>query len=270
MKRPNEDGDAGVLVAKRPREFSEQAIAAEVAAAKASTDQLLKTMGLKVDTQTMSFSKLAMDGQQSKNVPVGKRLVEHLMTPEHRQLLTEETGADVEWVPEESKVKLQGSAEQLKRASRLLARVEMHCHWGSSEAKVSKLLRRQQVQSVLCRLSPMTVDKLFPAEKMFNGKETKMSIGTDKKNDVAIQDAVVSRHHCLLSFDAAKGAVYVTDLSTNGTFLNGTRLPSKKLGKVLLSHGDELLLKDPKSGDMEFGFICNLKEVRVRADQKQY
>jgi len=243
-------------------------MAAEVAAAKASTDQLLKSMGLKVDTQTMSFSKMSQDGQQSRDVSVGKRLVEHLMTPEHRQLLTEETGAEGEWVPEEAKVKLQGSAEQLKRAGRLLARVEMHCHWGSSESKVRRLLRRQQVQSVLCRLSPMTVDKLFPAEKMFGGKETKMSIGKDKRNDVVIQDSVVSRHHCLLSFDAAKGAVYVTDLSTNGTFLNGTRLPSKKLGKVLLSHGDELLLKDPKQGDMEFGYICNLKEVRVRPDVK--
>jgi len=266
MKRHGED-DAVAVPSKRAREFSEEAMAAEVAAAKASTDQMLKSMGLKVDTQTMSFSKAA-DGLQTKNVSVGKRIVEHLMTPEHRQLLTEETGADVEWVPEESKVKLQGSAEQLKRASRLLARVEMHCHWGSSEAKVRRLLRRQMVQSVLCRLSPMTVEKLTPAEKMFSGKETKMSIGKDKKNDVVIHDAVVSRHHCLLSFDAGKGAVYVTDLSTNGTFLNGTRLPSKKLGKVLLTHGDELLLKDPKSGDMEFGFICNLKEVRVQAEVK--
>lgn len=268
MKRPSEDGDAAAMLAKRPREFSESALAAEVAAAKASTDQMMKSMGLKVDTQTMSFTKLALDGQQTKNVPVGKRLVEHLMTPEHRQILTEETGAEVEWSPEESKVKLQGSPEQLKRATRLLARVEMHCHWGSSEAKVRRLLRRQQVQSVLCRLSPMSVDKLFPAEKMFSGKECKMSVGKDKSNDVCIQDPVVSRNHCLLSFDEHKGAVYVTDLSTNGTYLNGSRLPSKKLGKVLLSHGDELLLKDPKTGDMEFGFICNLKEVRVQEERR--
>eukprot|EP00415_Alexandrium_ostenfeldii_P004728 UN4728 len=112
----------------------------------------------------------------------------------------------------------------------------------------------------------MSVDKLVPAEKMLNAKEHKMTIGKEKNNDVSIHDAVVSRHHCLLSFDEAKGAVYVTDLSTNGTYLNGTRLPSKKLGKVLLSHGDELLLKDPKTGDMEFGFICNLKEVRVQQE----
>merc|ERR1711920_21675 len=99
------------------------------------------------------------------------------------------------------------------------------------------------------------------AEKMFGAKETKMTIGKDKKNDVVITDQVVSRQHCCLSFDEGKGAVYVTDLSTNGTFLNGTRLPSKKLGKVLLSHGDELLLHNPASSNAEFGYIVNLNVV---------
>merc|ERR1712194_947968 len=73
-----------------------------------------------------------------------------------------------------------------------------------------------------------------------------------------------SRHHCCITFEPAKGVVYIVDLSTNGTFLNGTRLPSKKLGKVILSHGDEVLFRDPKSGDTEFGYICNLTEVSSR------
>jgi len=78
----------------------------------------------------------------------------------------------------------------------------------------------------------------------------------------------MSRQHCLISFDATKGIVYIADLSTNGTWINGVRLPSKKLGKVMLSHGDELLLRDPGSGDTEFGYICNLKEVSVRENVK--
>jgi len=254
--------------------FSSQAIggvqdmAAQVAAAKASTDQLLKTMGLKQDTH-MGVSKVTQEAQPTREVKVSRELVHHLMTTEHRKLLTEETGAEVEWEPEERMVKFTGSAEQLKQAVRLVARVEMHCHWGASEDKVRRLLRRRPVQSVLCRLAPMTVNKLKVAEKTFGPQEVKMTVGKGRNNNVVIEDALVSRNHCVLSFDVSKGAVYVADLSTNGTFLNGRRLPSKKLGKVLLSHGDELLLKDPNSsGDPEFGYICNLQELSFRSETK--
>merc|ERR1719188_334089 len=92
-----------------------------------------------------------------------------------------------------------------------------------------------------------------------------MVIGKDKQCDVVVHDPSVSRQHCILSLDEQKGGVFVTDLSTNGTYLNGVRLPSKKQGKVLLSHGDELLFKDPKGGDdVEFGYMCNLQEMRVK------
>lgn len=62
--------------------------------------------------------------------------------------------------------------------------------------------------------------------------------------------------------------MYVLNTSTNGTFLNGQRLPSKTVGKVLLSHGDELLLKDPAMGEQEFGYIVNLNELHVKEDVK--
>merc|ERR1712048_1199550 len=87
-------------------------------------------------------------------------------------------------------------------------------------------------------------------------------------NDVVIQDPIISRQHCVIELDAERGAVYVLDCSTNGTFLNGRRLPSKSSGKVLLSHGDELLLKDPSAGEPEFGFIVNIQELHVRAEVK--
>ena len=44
------------------------------------------------------------------------------------------------------------------------------------------------------------------------------------------------------------------NFSRNGTFLNGKRLPPKASAKVMLSHGDELLLQDledlPIPGDL--------------------
>mmetsp|Transcript_122440 Transcript_122440/g.215688 ORF Transcript_122440/g.215688 Transcript_122440/m.215688 type:complete len:360 (+) Transcript_122440:108-1187(+) len=220
----------------------------------------------KVATTAMDFTRLSRDVQPSRDVPIPKDLVEYLMTPEHRQLLTEESGAEVDWAPEDSKVQLRGSAEQIKKAQRLLTRVITHCHWGRSESKVKRLLKPRIVESVNVRLSPMNT--LRPSEKTLSSGQPVFSIGKDKTNDAVIQDAVISRQHCVLELDSERGAVYVLDCSTNGTFLNGTRLPSKSAGKVLLTHGDELCLKDPNAGEPEFGYIVNINELHVRAELK--
>lgn len=220
----------------------------------------------KVATTAMDFTRLSRDVQPSRSVPISKELVEYLMTPEHRQILTDETGADVEWAPEDAKVHLRGSAEQVKKAQRMIARVTTHCHWGRSESKVKRLLKPRIVESVSVRLSPMNT--LRPAQKTLSSGQPTFSIGKDKTNDAVIKDEVVSRQHCVLELDTERGAVYVLDCSTNGTFLNGTRLPSKSAGKVLLTHGDELSLKDPAGGETEFGYIVNLNELFVRAEVK--
>merc|ERR1719316_166653 len=87
-----------------------------------------------------------------------------------------------------------------------------------------------------------------------------VSIGKDAANDVVVRDQAVSRRHCKLELHLKKGGVYVSDISTNGTYLNGRRLPKKeKRSKVLVAHGDELLLKSPEAGDPEFGYIVNLE-----------
>jgi len=215
----------------------------------------------KVETTPMDFSRLTRD-LPSHTFAVPQVLVEHLMTPQIRELITEETGAEVEWAPRDAQVVLRGSSEQLRVASRVLSRVKTHCHWGSSEDKVRRLVKPWFVEKGLCRLSPMNT--LRPVEKLLYNSQPSLSIGKDSKNDVVISDPLVSRHHCIIELDADRGAIYVTDRSTNGTFLNGIRLPSKKLGKVLLSHGDELLLKDPAGGEQEFGYIVNLQELQVR------
>lgn len=219
----------------------------------------------RVETTRMDFSKLTRE-MPHVTVEVQKDLVGPLMTPEHRQFLAEETGARIEWNPDHRQVLLSGSAEQTKRAQRLLARVIMHCRWGANVEKVRRLLRPRKVESVLCRLSPMNT--LRPGQKTLSPSAPALTIGKDKQNDVTIGDPQISRQHCVLEFDDERGAVYVLDCSTNGTFLNGIRLPSKSVGKVLLSHGDELLFKDPASGEQEFGYIVNLKELAVKAEVK--
>merc|ERR1719226_295784 len=113
----------------------------------------------------MDFSKIAVNTPQ-REIPVPKDIIPYLMTPMHRDMMTEETGADCEWMPEEAKVFLRGSAEQIKKATRLLNRVLMHCHWGRSEDKITRLMRPEVIESTVCRLSPM--NSLRPYEKILN------------------------------------------------------------------------------------------------------
>lgn len=188
------------------------------------------------------------------------------MTEEVSQLLLQASGANIDFDRQGEKVLITGSPEQTKQAERLLNRVAMHCHWGCNESKVTRLLKPRPVQTIVCRLSPMST---LPAkEKMLTTKEPLLSIGKDQKCDVIVQDAIISRQHCVLQLDEERGSVYVIDYSTNGTFLNGRRLPTKQSGKVLISHGDELLLRDPSAGGpaAEFGYIVNFTEIGVKVE----
>ena len=76
----------------------------------------------------------------------------------------------------------------------------------------------------------MHVGRSFPLRR-------EMRIGRNTGNDVALNDPDVSGEHAL-QVPTSKGHV-VHDLnSTNGTFVNGRRVPAQQL----LAHGDTLLL----------------------------
>merc|ERR1719157_472571 len=94
---------------------------------------------------------------------------------------------------------------------------------------------------------------LKPFEVTLTTTKYKVTIGKEPTNDVVVKDPLMSRSHCIIELDREKGCVYAIDASTNGTYLNGKRLPKNMGGKVLVSHGDELLLKGPDQGDSEFG-----------------
>jgi hypothetical protein len=221
----------------------------------------------RIATTPMDFSKLSRD-MCTATVPVSPGLAPFLMTEEHQKLVNEESGARAEWRPEEQTVLLLGSAEQVKRAQRLLQRVTTHCIWGLSHEKIRRLLKPKSVESIKCLLAPMS--SLPRAEKVLNAQHPTISIGKGPNNHIILPDVhrVVSRQHCILEFDVDRGAVYIHDCSSNGTFLNGLQLPKKQSGKVVLSHGDELLLKDPRDGAVDYGYIVNLTEISVKADRK--
>lgn len=225
----------------------------------------------KIETTPMDFSSLGSLGKDATPevvVPVPKKFAGSLMTPEFKRVIESQSGAEVEWALEAKggpQAMLRGSTEQVRLASKLLARVKTHCAWGCTQDKVRRLLKPTVVEKARCRLSPM--DTLTSCEKLLSAG-SKLTVGKGKECDAVISDAVISRLHCFLELSASKGSIYIADCSTNGTFLNGVRLPSRKLGKVLVSHGDEITFKDPSYGQAEFGYIVNITEIQVKPEVK--
>lgn len=211
-----------------------------------------------VKTTPLDLSKLNQ-ADHVKAVPMAERIARHLMSAGNRRLLAEVSGSTADWNGADRRVVLRGSSDQVGIGAKLLVRIATHCQWGCGEEKVRRLLSPRQVENVRVRLAPMGIS-LQPVEKALSSRSRTLTIGKDKSNDVVIIDSCISRQHCVLELDNARGAVYVVDHSTNGTFLNGKRLPQKKHGKVVLSHGDELLLKGVNR-DPEFGYMVNLVDV---------
>lgn len=78
---------------------------------------------------------------------------------------------------------------------------------------------------------------------MFNNNKIKLvakiSIGRAPENNIIIDNKLASRHHALIQ--KIKDAYFLKDEnSTNGTFLNGRRIPSDKY--VKLNSGDKITI----------------------------
>lgn len=76
---------------------------------------------------------------------------------------------------------------------------------------------------------------------MFNKKKVplaaKITIGREYDNSVVIDNKLASRHHAVIQ--KIKDAYFIKDEgSTNGTFVNGKKIPSDKY--VKLSSGDKI------------------------------
>lgn len=78
---------------------------------------------------------------------------------------------------------------------------------------------------------------------VFNKKKIQIvkliTIGRDATNDVVVDNRLASRNHAVIQ--KIRDAYFIQDLdSTNGTFVNGTRIPNKKY--VKLGPGDEITI----------------------------
>ena len=69
-----------------------------------------------------------------------------------------------------------------------------------------------------------------------------LSIGRGSGNDWVLPDPEqhLSRTHCMLGFE--QGQYWLTDLSTNGMLLNGSRTPTVRDSRTVLTDGDSIVL----------------------------
>eukprot|EP00434_Breviolum_minutum_P036191 symbB.v1.2.032061.t1/scaffold3798.1/size50166/1 len=193
-------------------------------------------------TEEMNFSNLDF-GQTMRTVTVPREQLKHFMKTTTRQLLLESSGiSDLDWDAELSQAKLSGTASQVEKAEQLLRRAITHCNWGVSDTKVLGLLTSRPCHSAKLVLSP-TVTTLRQAVCQFSINKLQVTMGSSTSNEIVLKGPLISRSHAQLELDLDKGALYILDLSTNGTFLNAVRLP--KTGKVALFHGDDLSFPEP-------------------------
>lgn len=65
----------------------------------------------------------------------------------------------------------------------------------------------------------------------------KITIGRETDNSIVIESKLASRHHCMIQ--KIRDAYFLKDMnSTNGTFLNGQKLPADKY--IQLNPGDKI------------------------------
>eukprot|EP00933_Yihiella_yeosuensis_P023566 TRINITY_DN18354_c0_g2_i4.p1 TRINITY_DN18354_c0_g2~~TRINITY_DN18354_c0_g2_i4.p1 ORF type:complete len:632 (-),score=175.09 TRINITY_DN18354_c0_g2_i4:192-2087(-) len=199
------------------------------------------------------------------------RLAESLLDPSNEPKLLAKTGLLSAHLNEEKHVVLRApSRKALQKALGQLKRVAYHCQWGCSVTKVNALLSERPakpINTMVLRLAA-TSSRLLSHEERLTLKNRKLRIGSQAGECQLVVEGIqgVSRKHCTVTLEPEKGACYVQDLSTNGTYLNGKRLPRPPYknpsdARLRLFHGDELLFKTRSEDGEELGFVVNLLEL---------
>lgn len=216
------------------------------------------------------FKLDAKDEVVEKELSIGSPLRESLLDPSIETKLLARTGLLSITMNERKVVVLRAPSKQvLTSAMSVLGRVAHHCQWGCSPRKVSALLNEKPdkpIHTVVVRLAG-TSSRLSTAEGKLTKANMKMRIGTDAKEcQVALEGIPgISRKHVTITFEQDRGACYVQDMSTNGTWLNGRRLPRPPFrnpmdARVRLFHGDELMFREGETAN-ELGYIVNIFEL---------
>lgn len=198
-------------------------------------------------------------------------LQESLLHPDNMGLLLARTGLQSAMLNDDGMVVLRAASQKmLTKALGHFRRVAYHCQWGCNKGKVAALLTdrpARPVQTMVVRLAA-TSSRLQSFEFRLNQKTQKLRIGTQAGACQMVVEGIpgLSRKHCTITFEPEKGACYVQDLSTNGTYFNGKRLPRPPYkrpqdARVRVFHGDELFFKLRVDDGEELGYVINLLEL---------
>lgn len=209
---------------------------------------------------SMKFDSKEDPAETTLKMPT--RLTDCLMEPENLAKLLAKTGLLSATLNQEKHLILRAaSRKQLQKTLGQLRRIAWACQWGCSSSKA------KAVNSMVLRLAA-TSSRLSSHDAKLNAKMRKIRLGTQAGTGMLVLEGIpgLSRKHCTITFEPAKGACYVQDVSTNGTYLNGKRKPRPPFknpadARVRLFHGDELLFKLRTDDAEELGYVINLVEL---------
>ena len=215
--------------------------------------------------------KLDKEDPAESTLKMPTRLTDCLMEPDNRAKLLAKTGLLSATLNQEKHLILRAaSRKQLQKTLGQLRRIAWACQWGCSSVKVGALLAdkpAKAMNSIVVRLAA-TSSRLSSHDAKLNAKMRKIRLGTQAGTGMLVLEGIpgLSRKHCTITFEPEKGACYVQDVSTNGTYLNGKRLPRPPFknpadARVRLFHGDELLFKLRTDDAEELGYVINLLEL---------
>lgn len=96
-------------------------------------------------------------------------------------------------------------------------------------------------------------------------------VGRKKECQHRILNTKVSGKHCSITADKDSGIFTLIDLSTNGTFVNGQKIPSGEPFKI--SSGDKIYLLNDEAEGTKVGFVfvqkLELKESKLGQKRKK-
>lgn len=101
-------------------------------------------------------------------------------------------------------------------------------------------------QAIVLRMEPLKAG-LPSYEKVLSESKQSVLIGSGRGlADVLVREEGISKRHASLVLIAIHGelGLAIVDSSTNGTFVNGKRLPAKQK-RFRIRSGDVVLVKDP-------------------------
>eukprot|EP00928_Gymnodinium_smaydae_P053333 TRINITY_DN37345_c0_g1_i1.p1 TRINITY_DN37345_c0_g1~~TRINITY_DN37345_c0_g1_i1.p1 ORF type:complete len:616 (+),score=135.90 TRINITY_DN37345_c0_g1_i1:63-1910(+) len=229
---------------------------------------LKQSLGVKPATTSQQPPPVPREEPTETVLKMPARLHENLLHRDNVRKLLEKTGLLGASLNEAGHVVVTASTKKgLDKALGVLKRIAYHCQWGCNKDKVTALLAdrpARPVTTTVVRLAA-TSSRLPSHESRLTLQQRKLRIGSQAGMCQCAIEGVpgISRKHCTITLEPDKGAVYVQDLSTNGTYLNGKRLPKPPFknpqdARVRLFHGDELFFRLRSEGAEELGFVVNL------------